>query len=105
MSVRITPNSRLQFAELVKVNGVEFWDLPVLPEVTPDRNDTLYQVSNTDGQVRIDGIARKYLDDPRDWWIIAHLNEMSLLPGDIRNGDVIRILSKKRFLEDVMEES
>lgn len=100
MSVTITKNSRLNFADFVEVDGVQFWDLPVIPKMKPDKEDFLYLV---EGGERIDNVSRQFLDDPRDWWVIAHINDMRLLPGDMKNGDIIRIPTKKRFIEDFME--
>ena len=104
MGVKITKNSRLNFADFVEVNGVQFWDLPVLPRMNPDKDDFLYSVEGGAGK-RIDSVSREFLDDPRDWYVIAHINDMRLLPGDMKNGDIIRIPTKKRFIEGFIENS
>jgi len=88
MSVSIPRNSRLQLGNLVSVQGVEFWDLLVLPPVPEREDDTQYTVIGGD---RIDLIAHRQYGDPTLWWVIAVANDMELLPVDMNVGDTLRI--------------
>ena len=98
MAVNIGIRSRLQFSDLLKVDGVEFWDLDPYPKV-PEQNDDIYiQLSYID---RIDLLAANYYGDPNLWWVIAVANGMELLPTDFQPGRVIRIPSP-RYVADTL---
>lgn len=103
MSVKITQYSRLKYANLLKINGVEFWDLPVLPSVKPSQDDLLYQVPSSGDQKTISDISYEFYDDHRLWDVIAQMNEMRLLPGDLKEGDIIRLPSMRRIVEEIRE--
>jgi hypothetical protein len=85
-------------AELVTVDGVEFWDLPRLPDIKPAEDDLLYEVKDTD---RIDMIANMRLKDPRLWDIIAQANEYRLIPNELKPGTLIRLPSIARTLSEL----
>ena len=89
MSVRIKRgSSRLSHAELVVVDGIEFWSRPSIPVLTPSHSDKQYTVD--DGK-KINDIS--YVRYKRDdwWWVIAHRNDLRLLPGDLIAGNRIVI--------------
>jgi len=89
MSVKIRKNeSRLGLAELVLLDKTEFWTRPSIPELTPSANDIYYTVIGTD---RIDTIAKKFFKNENMWWVIAHANDLRLLPMDLKVGARIRI--------------
>lgn len=88
MGVRIPTNSRLRLGSLINFDGVEFWDLLVLPPVPSHPQDIEYTVKGGD---RIDNLAYRFYGDSTLWFIIAVANDMELLPVDLNVGDVIRI--------------
>ena len=96
-SVTIPETSRLKNAELIKAsNGstdVLFWDLPMVPHVTPDPTDRIIDVPNNK---RIDTLSFEEYDTPHYWDLIAQANLFSLLPGDMRPGTKIRMASLTR---------
>lgn len=90
MSVNVGANSRLRFADLREIDGVEFWDvldLPVIPEQT---DDIIYTIKTGD---RIDVLAYRHYGDANLWWVIAAANDMEIIPTDFNVGDSIRIPS------------
>jgi len=90
MSLPIPPNSRLRLGNLIDYQGVQFWDLLVLPPVPEDPNDIFHTVISGD---RIDLLAWHYYQDSTLWWYIAVANDLELLPVDLIEGDIIRIPS------------
>lgn len=102
MSVVISENSRLNDAEwVVASNGtenIEFWDLPMAAQIKPADDDLLYRVDKTD---RKDNIAWNQYRDPRLWDVIADINGMSLLPVDLKPGDLIRLPSYNRVVVSI----
>lgn len=91
MGVRIPTNSRLRMGSLINFQGVEFWDLLVLPPVSSHPQDTEYTVIGGD---RIDNLAYRFYGDPTLWFVLAVANNMELLPVDMNVGDIIRIPAK-----------
>lgn len=92
MSVKILPRSYLRFADLLTVNGIEFWDVPSFPDIPPQPDDTTFTVDDlTDG--RIDTIAYKVYGDAQLWWVIALANGLDLLPTQLKRNMVLRIPS------------
>lgn len=102
MSVTIRKRSRLQFGNLVTVDGFTFWDLLELPTIVPQPDDTSYQVQGTD---RIDSLAYKFYGDPILWWVLALANDLELLPSDLQVGDVLRIPSQRYVLQVLFQKS
>jgi hypothetical protein len=91
MGVRIPTNSRLRLGSLIDFDGVEFWDLLVLPPVPAHPQDIEYTVVGGD---RIDNMAYRFYGDPTLWFIIAVANDLELLPVDLNVGDTLRIPAK-----------
>ena len=91
MSIDIKNGSRLRFADLLLVDGVEFWDTLVLPDAAPRQDDIQHVVSQSD---RIDLLANRYYQDPAMWWVIAWANNLEILPTDMKEGMQLRIPSK-----------
>lgn len=84
MSVRIKKgSSRLAHAELVVVDGIEFWTRPNVPDITPESSDSYHTTSEVE---RLDLIAdNKYRRDDW-WWVLAHRNDYNLVPNDVETG-------------------
>jgi len=91
VAVLLTTYSRLKFANLVKVSGIEFWDIPDLPDMEPQKDDLLYQVDEFD---RFETLAYKFYGDHRLWWVIARRNKMLDVPTNLQTGQVIVIPSR-----------
>jgi len=91
MAVSIAQSSRLQFAELLLSEGVEFWDTLVLPSTTARADDIVHPVQDGD---RIDLIAQRYYQDPVLWWVIAWANDLEIIPTDLKEGQLLLIPSK-----------
>lgn len=96
MGVELENNSRLLFADLLLLDGVEFWDTLVLPDASPRDDDIEHVVSSTD---RIDLLASRYYQEPRLWWVIAWANNLEILPTDLKENAKIRIPAKN-FIEN-----
>ncbi len=96
MSVAIRKRSRLQFANLVALDGFEFWDMVEPPEIVPQTDDSLYQVQSGD---RIDLLANRFYGDPILWWVIAEANDLEFLPTDLIEGMQLRIPSSRYILQ------
>lgn len=95
MSVKIKKNeSRLGLADLVVVENTEFWSRPVIPNLDPSSDDVYHTVKDYD---RIDTIAKKYFKNEGLWWVIAHANDLRLLPMDLKVGQRIRIPDPRRI--------
>ena len=89
MAVRIRKNeSRLNHAELVFLDETEFWSRPVLPEIPESTRDVRHEVQQGE---RIDAIAKKYFKNANLWWVIAHVNNLQLLPDGLSTGMLLRI--------------
>lgn len=85
MPVRIKrASSRLTHAELVVVDGIEFWTRPELPDVEPDATDEYYDIEDND---RIEVIANMKYKRPDWWWVLAHRNDYGLLPNALTPGE------------------
>lgn len=95
MSVVINDGSRLQFADLLIVDDVEFWDTLVLPDLPASLNGVEHIVAQGE---RIDMIAYTYYQNPTLWWLIAWANGLELLPTDLKENMRLIIPS----LNDVM---
>lgn len=99
MAVRIRDTSRLKFARLITVGGVEHWESPEYPEVGNAADDLLYEVQAGD---RIDLLSNRFYQTPDLWWIIALANEFRLLPNDLNTRDMIRIPSARRVFSQIL---
>lgn len=101
MAVKIKLNSYLRFSDLITVDGIELWDVCILPDekiLTPRTGDIDYKVKGTD---RIDLLAFKHYGDPVLWWVIAVGNQMEDLPTDLAEGVTIRIPDPKYVKEQL----
>jgi hypothetical protein len=96
MSVDIAKRSRLQFYDLLSVDGVEFWELSDLPDIPVQTDDLVHEVIATD---RIDTIAGRYYGDPVLWWVVALANGMELVPADLNEGARLRIPAPRYVLQ------
>lgn len=99
MTVRIRNTSRLKFARLTTIDGVECWELPEYPAIVTAVDDAKYVV---DRQDRIDKLATRFYGDPGLWWIIALANGMALLPNDLDVGATIRVPSQRRVFVEIL---
>jgi len=99
MTVRIRNTSRLKFARLATIDGVEHWELPDYPRIEEAADDINYVVDRRD---RIDRMATTFYSDPSLWWIIALANGMALLPNDLSAGTTIRIPSQRRVFTEIL---
>ena len=97
MTVRIRRDSRLQFHDLVTLDGFEFWDFESLPVPAKRIDDILYQVKDLD---RIDTLAVDFYGSPRLWWVIAVANDLEILPTQLNVGDKLRIPSPQYVRTD-----
>ena len=98
MAVNITKRSRLRFKEFLSVGGVEFWELDDLPSVPEQANDLYYRVRSGD---RIDLLANTFYGDPNLWWVIAHANDLEVLPTNLVVDAVLRIPSPS-YVQEVL---
>jgi len=96
MPVRVPTTSRLRFLDLVVVDGVTFWDLPELPDFLPQPDDRTHVV---EGHDRLDILADRYYGDVTLGWVIAHANDIALLPIDLQVGSTLRIPSRRYVLD------
>ena len=89
MAVRIKKGSSfLVHANLLSVDGVEFWQRPEIPELPASSRDTPHTVEDGD---TLERIAKKHFNRD-DWdWVIAHKNNLRLLPSELRPGMVLMI--------------
>jgi len=90
MSINIKNGSRLHYADLFIVDGVEFWDTLVLPDLTVRDDDVIHVVIQGD---RIDLLANRYYQDPGLWWVIAWANNLEILPTDLKENMTLKIPS------------
>lgn len=99
MALNISHNSWANLATLRDIERLEFWELPRFPDVEERRDDdTLYRVQQTD---RIDNLAFKFYEDPGLWWILAIVNDLRLLPVDLKPGRTLKVPSR-RFLNELL---
>jgi len=102
MSVDIRNTSRLAFADLLVLDGVEFWDTLVLPDSIPQQDDTQHIVSSND---RIDLLADRYYQDARLWWVIAWANGLDIIPTDMKENAQLRIPSKSYVVNTLLKKA
>lgn len=100
MAVRVQQHSRLRFHRLLSVEGFEFWDHAVLPEIPAQQDDLTHLVSQGD---RLDLLASRYYGDPTLWWVIAVANGLDLPQVDLNVGDSIRIPSPRYVRQELFK--
>lgn len=88
MSVSINNNSRLNFADLLTVDNIEFWDTVVLPSWRPRGDEITYSVTGND---RIDLISQSVYQTAALWWVIAWANDLELVPCSLNEGQTLTI--------------
>lgn len=98
MPVDVRSVSRLLFADLRTIDGVEFWDTLVLPDIVPRSDDVQHIVSSND---RIDLLAQRYYGDAGMWWVIAWANDLQILPTDLKVNAQLRIPSRN-YVENTL---
>jgi len=99
MTARISKNSRLRYAPLVKVDDYEFWDLLVVDDIPVRPDEIQYTVTMTD---RIDTLAYRFYGDAVLWWVLAVANGLEILPTDLKFGVVIRVPSKTYVYSELL---
>jgi nucleoid-associated protein YgaU len=89
MSVRIKRgSSRLIHAELVMIDGIEFWTRPDIPDLTPSTGDKEHRVQVGE---RLDTIAKKYYKQDGRHWVIAHRNNIKQMEEEVHVGTTLII--------------
>jgi hypothetical protein len=81
-------SSRLAHAELVVVDGIEFWTRPNIPDLPASETDRTHIVEDRE---RMDTIANDKYRRQDFWWVIAHRNDFRLLPNALVAGKKIVI--------------
>ena len=99
MTVRVRDTSRMKFARLLDLDGVEHWEMPEYPKIEAAPDDRTYVVDRND---RIDRLSDSIYGSPDLWWIIALANDMELLPNDLFENQTIRIPSGRRVFTDIL---
>lgn len=99
MSVRIQKNSRLQFADLLTADGIEFWDTLDMPTIVAQTDDLVHTVQS---KQRIDQIAALYYGDPVLWWVIAVANDLEILPTALDDGRDLKIPAPRYVLQELL---
>lgn len=96
MSVAVPQRSRLRFAELLVLDGVEFWDFVDYPSIPVQPDDLQYQSTAVD---RLDTLAHRFYGNSILWWVLAVANDMELIEAELHVGTVLRIPSP-RYVRD-----
>lgn len=99
MAIRIRSTSRLRFAQLLTLDGVEHWELPEYPVIEPAKDDKRYTVDVND---RIDRLAYQFYGNSDLWWVIALANGMELLPCDLKLYSEIIVPSQNRVFTQIL---
>lgn len=99
MTVNIRNTSRLRFAKLAIIDGIETWNLPEYPEIGPANDDLRFIVDRND---RIDRMANSFYGNTDLWWIIALRNDLFLLPNDMFQGQLLQIPSARRVFSTIL---
>jgi|SRR6056300_1033944 len=99
MAVNLRSTSRLRFARLVSLDGVEHWELPEYPTILPSSTDSTYKVSRSD---RIDLLANRFYGSVDLWWVIAIANDLELVPNDLYEGQELIIPSSRRVFTQIL---
>lgn len=99
MGVRIKKgSSRLALANLYKMDDVEFWGRPEIPLMEASQDDKVHTVKEGE---RLDQISLQYFGRD-DWdWIIAHRNNLFLLPCAISAGQRLIIPDPSRVRDRI----
>lgn len=98
MAVNCPPKSRLRFAELTTIGGVEFWDMNDFATVPEQPDDLRYEVQSID---RLDTLAYRFYGNSIFWWVIAIANDMELIEVELNEGTRLRIPSPRYVRENL----
>jgi len=88
MSVRKRPQGPLKHAQLVQVDGVQFYDKTRPPAVEDRSTDKPIRPRSLERQ---DGLSFKHQKDSRLWWTIALRQDLRLWPNDWVPGTEIKV--------------
>lgn len=100
MSIDVSRNSWTNLSALRSIDRLEFWELPTFQELDERRDDDrLYRVQHHD---RIDNLAHTFYGDPGLWWVLAQVNDLRLLPCDLKPGRTLKIPSQ-RFINELLK--
>lgn len=99
MTIRLRETSRMRFARLFEIEGVECWELWEPPNLEPQPDDILYTVARKD---RIDLLAHRFYNSAELWWVIALANGFRLLPNDMKENMQLRIPSPARVFTKIL---
>ena len=94
-----TEITRYSESDIVKQNGVEFYEIIDTVNSEFRSNDILYNVNNGD---TLRGIAFGLYGDARYWWIIADFNKIISPFDQLKVGIQLRCPSLKRIKEDIL---
>jgi hypothetical protein len=100
MTISLRETSRLRFAKLYTIDGVECWEKPEYPTIEAAADDNFYRVARLD---RIDLIADRFYGVSDLWWVIALANDFWLLPNDMKENMRIRIPSYTRVFTVILK--
>ena len=76
--IKIERFSYLNFANVREVDGIEFWELPDIPDIKSNKDRMLNVETN-----RIDILSKKAYNTYSLWWIIAKSNNIFFPPRDL----------------------
>lgn len=99
MTVSLVKRSLLRSADLLQIDGIEFFDLVDTVRIPAQPDDLTHAVGPDD---RIDSLAQQYYGDPVLWWVIAMANDLEILPTDLLTGRVLRIPSPTYVLQQLV---
>jgi hypothetical protein len=89
-SIQIKRESRLNFSDLLQIDGVTFWDLDNLPDYQIIGDEFYHFVQSGD---RIDLLANRYYGNSALWWVIGWANNLELFPSQLNEGLILTIPS------------
>lgn len=98
MTMEVHVKSRLNFCVARILDGIEQWDLLILPPVPIQQDDQYYKIVDGD---KLPVLANRFYGSPVLWWVIALANDIQLSIVDIYPGLVVRIPSA-RFVEQLL---
>lgn len=95
MAVEVKVNSRLNLAELVEKEGVEFFEHVVAPDFPEQDDDVIIYIE--DG-MRLDLLAYQYYGDPTLMWVILQANDIFCYPFGLYIGKRIRLPNRDKVV-------
>lgn len=91
-TISIGKGSWLNLSSFLDKDGVAFWDTPNFPTFQPKNTDRYVNVT-ADYVNRLDLMAFDIYGDVDLWWVIALVNGIDLIPGDLVINQRLRIPS------------